>query len=83
MQPWIEPLRELLDDGTIQPVVAGAFSFEHAGEGHRMLSERRNVGKVVLDSLTLLAAPAAGANLGSSMSRKRLFDFSSLPPRGE
>ncbi len=48
LAPWIEPLRELLDDGTIQPVVAGAFSFEQAGEGHRMLTERRNVGKVVL-----------------------------------
>ncbi len=48
LAPWIEPLRELLDDGTIQPVVAGAFSFDEAGEGHRMLSERRNLGKVVL-----------------------------------
>jgi NADPH:quinone reductase-like Zn-dependent oxidoreductase len=48
LSPWIEPLRELLDDGTIQPVVAGGFSFEDAGEGHRMLTERRNLGKVVL-----------------------------------
>lgn len=48
LQPWIAPLRAMLDDGTIQPVVAGEFSFERAGEGHRMISERRNVGKVVL-----------------------------------
>ena len=48
LEPWIEPLRELLDDGTIEPVVAGAFSFEQAGEAHDMLTERRNVGKVVL-----------------------------------
>jgi NADPH:quinone reductase-like Zn-dependent oxidoreductase len=48
LAPWIDPLRELLADGTIQPVVAGAFPFEQAGEGHRMLTERRNVGKVVL-----------------------------------
>jgi NADPH:quinone reductase-like Zn-dependent oxidoreductase len=41
-------LRELLDDGTIQPVVAGAFSFEEAGAAHNMITERRNVGKVVL-----------------------------------
>jgi NADPH:quinone reductase-like Zn-dependent oxidoreductase len=34
--------------GTIQPVVAGDFSFEDAGEAQRMISERRNVGKVVL-----------------------------------
>lgn len=48
LQPWIEPLQAMLDDGTIQPVVAGEFSFERAGEAHRMISERRNVGKVVL-----------------------------------
>ncbi len=48
LAPWINPLKSLLEDGTIQPVVAGAFPFEQAGEGHRMLTERRNVGKVVL-----------------------------------
>ncbi|HEY7953557.1 MAG TPA: medium chain dehydrogenase/reductase family protein [Solirubrobacteraceae bacterium] len=48
LQPWIEPLQAMLDDGTIEPVVAGEFSFERAGEAHRMISERRNVGKVVL-----------------------------------
>ncbi len=41
-------LRELLDDGTIRPVVAGSFSFEEAGAAHNMITERRNVGKVVL-----------------------------------
>jgi NADPH:quinone reductase-like Zn-dependent oxidoreductase len=46
--PWIEPLRALLDDGTIDPVVAGEFSFEDAGAAHTMITERRNVGKVVL-----------------------------------
>jgi NADPH:quinone reductase-like Zn-dependent oxidoreductase len=48
LAPWIVPLRELMDDGTIQPVIAGSFSFEQAGEAQRMLTERRNVGKVVL-----------------------------------
>jgi len=48
LAPWIEPLRELMDNGTIAPVVAGAFPFEQAGEAHRMITERRNVGKVVL-----------------------------------
>jgi NADPH:quinone reductase-like Zn-dependent oxidoreductase len=48
LSPWIEPLRELMDDGTVKPVVAGAFSFENAGEAQRMITERRNVGKVVL-----------------------------------
>jgi NADPH:quinone reductase-like Zn-dependent oxidoreductase len=48
LQPWIAPLRELLDDGTVKPVVAGDFSFEDAGEAQTMITERRNVGKVVL-----------------------------------
>jgi NADPH:quinone reductase-like Zn-dependent oxidoreductase len=38
----------MLDDGTIQPVVAGAFAFEQAGAAQTMIAERRNVGKVVL-----------------------------------
>jgi NADPH:quinone reductase-like Zn-dependent oxidoreductase len=45
---WVDPLKDLLTDGTIKPVVAEAFSFERAGDAHRMISERRNVGKVVL-----------------------------------
>ncbi|WP_183093497.1 zinc-binding dehydrogenase [Nocardioides stalactiti] len=48
LEPWITPLRELIADGTIQPVVAEAFPFDRAGEAHQMLAERRNVGKVVL-----------------------------------
>jgi NADPH:quinone reductase-like Zn-dependent oxidoreductase len=48
LEPWIGPLRELLDDGTIMPVVAGDFGFEDAGAAHTMITERRNVGKVVL-----------------------------------
>ena len=46
--PWIDPLSGMLDDGTIEPVVAGAFSFEEAGAAQTMIVERRNVGKVVL-----------------------------------
>jgi len=48
LDPWIEPLRALMDDGTIAPVVAEAFPFDRAPDAHRMLAERRNVGKVVL-----------------------------------
>jgi len=48
LEPWTRPLLSLLADGTIQPVVAGAFSFEDAGAAHTMITERRNVGKVVL-----------------------------------
>jgi NADPH:quinone reductase-like Zn-dependent oxidoreductase len=48
LEPWIEPLRELLDDGTLTPVVAGSFSFAEAGAAQTMIVERRNTGKVVL-----------------------------------
>jgi NADPH:quinone reductase-like Zn-dependent oxidoreductase len=48
LQPWIEPLDEMLADGTVKPVVAGDFSFEDAGAAQSMITERRNVGKVVL-----------------------------------
>jgi NADPH:quinone reductase-like Zn-dependent oxidoreductase len=42
------PLTELLADGTIKPVLAHAFPFDRAPDAHRFISERRNVGKVVL-----------------------------------
>jgi NADPH:quinone reductase-like Zn-dependent oxidoreductase len=48
LDPWIEPLTKLLDDGAINPVVAGVFPFAQASEAYRMIIERRNVGKVVL-----------------------------------
>jgi NADPH:quinone reductase-like Zn-dependent oxidoreductase len=48
LQPWIAPLRELLDDGTIAPVIAAELPFERAGEAQALITERKNVGKVVL-----------------------------------
>ncbi len=48
LRPWIAPLQEMLDDGTIQPVVGGEFPFEQTGEAHGMITSRRNVGKVVI-----------------------------------
>jgi NADPH:quinone reductase-like Zn-dependent oxidoreductase len=48
LAPWIGPLDELLADGTVEPVVAGDFSFEDAGAAQTMITERRNIGKVVL-----------------------------------
>jgi NADPH:quinone reductase-like Zn-dependent oxidoreductase len=48
LKPWVEPLTELMDDGTIRPVVAAAIPFDRAPEAHRIIAERRNVGKVVL-----------------------------------
>ncbi len=48
LEPWITPVLGLLADGTIEPVIAGSFSFEETGAAHSMIVERRNVGKVVL-----------------------------------
>jgi NADPH:quinone reductase-like Zn-dependent oxidoreductase len=48
LQPWIEPLAEMLEDGTVEPVIAGDFAFDDAGAAQTMITERRNVGKVVL-----------------------------------
>jgi NADPH:quinone reductase-like Zn-dependent oxidoreductase len=48
LKPWIDPLVELMEDGTIQPVVAEAVPFDRAPDAHRIIAERRNVGKVVL-----------------------------------
>ncbi len=48
IEQWLGPLGELLADGTIQPVIAEAFPFDRAADAHRMIAERRNVGKVVL-----------------------------------
>ena len=33
---------------TLKPVVAEAFPFDRAADAHRLIEERRNVGKVVL-----------------------------------
>jgi NADPH:quinone reductase-like Zn-dependent oxidoreductase len=47
-EEWRKSLSELLADGTIKPVVAEEFPFERAGDAHRFVSERKNLGKVVL-----------------------------------
>jgi NADPH:quinone reductase-like Zn-dependent oxidoreductase len=46
--PWIEPLTALLEDGTAEPVVSDVVPFDSAPEAHRIIAQRRNVGKVVL-----------------------------------
>jgi NADPH:quinone reductase-like Zn-dependent oxidoreductase len=46
----LEPLSREIEAGTIKidPVVAEAFPFDRAGDAHRFIAERRNIGKVVL-----------------------------------
>jgi NADPH:quinone reductase-like Zn-dependent oxidoreductase len=48
LQPWIEPLSTAISDGVVKPVVHAAVPFAEAGEAHRILAARENVGKVVL-----------------------------------
>ena len=48
LEPWTTPLQALIEDGTIRPVIAEEVPFDRAGDAHRILAERRNVGKVVL-----------------------------------
>jgi NADPH:quinone reductase-like Zn-dependent oxidoreductase len=48
LEPWTAPLSELIEDGTVQPVVSDAVPFDRAADAHRIIAERRNVGKVVL-----------------------------------
>jgi synaptic vesicle membrane protein VAT-1 len=44
----VDPLMADLEAGRLQPVVAEAFPFDRAGDAHKFIAERRNVGKVVL-----------------------------------
>ncbi len=44
----IEPLLPGLQKGELKPVVAEAFPFDRAPDAHRLIAERRNIGKVVL-----------------------------------
>ena len=44
----VDPLMAGLGNGDLDPVVAEAFPFDRAADAHRMIEERRNVGKVVL-----------------------------------
>ena len=43
-----QPLLADLEAGRLEPVVAEVFPFAEAGNAHRFLAERRNIGKVVL-----------------------------------
>jgi NADPH:quinone reductase-like Zn-dependent oxidoreductase len=48
LDEYIQPLRSLMDDGVVDPVVSEAFPLEKAADAHRYMSERKAVGKVVL-----------------------------------
>jgi NADPH:quinone reductase-like Zn-dependent oxidoreductase len=45
---WTNPVQEMLENGTIEPVIAETFPFDRAPDAHSFICERRNVGKVLL-----------------------------------
>jgi NADPH:quinone reductase-like Zn-dependent oxidoreductase len=48
LDSYLDALERMLADGTVRPVVAESFPFDRAHDAHRFLTERRNVGKVIL-----------------------------------
>jgi NADPH:quinone reductase-like Zn-dependent oxidoreductase len=45
---WLDPLSAWLEAGSLRPIVSDAVPLESGADAHRILQERRNVGKVVL-----------------------------------
>ena len=45
---FIEPLSQWVDQGLLRPIVSEAFPLERIADAHRLIGERKNVGKVVL-----------------------------------
>lgn len=45
---WIQSILQGVEEGWINPHVDSTFSFEEAGEAHRYIEERKNIGKVIL-----------------------------------
>ena len=45
---WLEQLMDLWCEGQLRPMVHAKVPFEHAADAHRMLHERKNLGKVLL-----------------------------------
>lgn len=45
---WMENILNGIYEGWINPHVDAAFSFEEAGDAHRYIEERKNIGKVIL-----------------------------------
>ncbi len=48
VRSWLDRLMDLWRDGVLRPVVHARVPFEQAADAHRMLHERKNIGKVLL-----------------------------------
>ncbi len=45
---WMRDILRGVEEGWVRPYVDRSFSFDEAGDAHRYLEERKNIGKVVL-----------------------------------
>jgi NADPH:quinone reductase-like Zn-dependent oxidoreductase len=45
---WMQEILKGVDEGWIKPHVDRTFTFDEAGEAHKYLEQRKNIGKVVL-----------------------------------
>ena len=45
---WMNAILQGVEDGWVRPRVDKTFTFEEAGEAHRYIEERMNIGKVIL-----------------------------------
>jgi len=45
---WMQEILKGVDEGWIRPHVDRSFTFDQAGEAHKYLEQRKNIGKVVL-----------------------------------
>lgn len=45
---WMRAILQGVEEGWVKPHVDTTFSFEQAGEAHRYIEERKNIGKVIL-----------------------------------
>lgn len=48
MQPWLTPLKPLLANKVIAPIISDVIAFDDAAQAHQILTDRQNIGKVVL-----------------------------------
>ena len=48
LRPDLVSLLDLWTDGTVRPRIDAVFPFAEAAQAHQRITERRNVGKVVL-----------------------------------
>lgn len=50
MRAWLAELLTSYRGGAIQPVIGATFPLEQAADAHRLIEQRRNLGKVVLET---------------------------------